>query len=203
MLDPLYRSRCIGHLSPLFTLRGVGCLPVASLSTRRTRITWHTSLVHIMLGNVPPVLNLIQYNMSPFLTPPSRREGRVKPGGWLFKTVPISTQRETSSYYDRSNTDWSGQVFYFCGVPVWVSETISYWHILIQFNPYEKSVLSEILSIIICGENICSRARARACVCVWEIYNTYTHIFQVKIISSNISNYVIILLKKKIFKIVF
>lgn len=113
-----YRSRCIFHLSsPLMVSR----LPAVSLSTRKTRITWHTSFVHIMLGRTRtyPLLNLIQYNMSPSLTPLSRRrEGPVKPGGWLFKTVPISIHRETSSYYDRSNTDWSGQVFYSCGVPV-------------------------------------------------------------------------------------
>lgn len=58
--------------------------------------------------------------MSPCLTPlsPLTREGLVKEGGWLFKTVPISIQRETSSHYDRSNPDWSGQVFYFGGVSV-------------------------------------------------------------------------------------
>lgn len=58
--------------------------------------------------------------MSPCLTPlpPLTREGLVKEGGWLFKTVPISIQRETSSHYDRPNPDWSGQVFYFGGVSV-------------------------------------------------------------------------------------
>lgn len=114
----------IGHLLSPFDspprLFSFGQIP------RKTRFTWHTVLrvPRVLLSSFPRTLaplNLIQYNMSPsrsFGLSATSRGVDFREGGWLFKTVPISIQRETSSYYDRSNPDWSGQVFHSRGVPV-------------------------------------------------------------------------------------
>lgn len=87
----------------------------------KTRLTWHTSSLRIIRGIGSPspraLLNLIQYNMGPLTLSFTGGKGALNRGGCLFKTVPISIHRETSSYYDRSNPDWAGQVFYFRGVP--------------------------------------------------------------------------------------
>ena len=108
----VYQSWCIGQLLPLFVQHVVDRL--LFLSSKNTIHLAHNFCAYnAQYEKAVPLLNLIQYNMSPCLTPilPLTREGLVKEGGWLFKTVPISIQRETSSHYDRSNPDWNGQVF--------------------------------------------------------------------------------------------
>lgn len=81
-----YQSWCIGHLLPLFVQRAVD-RPFSLSSKNTTHLAHNFCTYNVRYEKAVPLLNLIQYNMSPCLIPlhPSPARAWLKRVGGFLK----------------------------------------------------------------------------------------------------------------------